>query len=80
MNQSQVNVLARYVRQLRGDDLSAIPTDRELLNRYASRRDEAAFACLVNRHGALVWNVGRRALSYQDAEDVFQATLSGFGT
>src|SRR5262245_19583129 len=51
-------------------------TDGQLLEGYVSRRDEAALAALVHRHGPMVWGVCRRALrNYHDAEDVFQATF-----
>jgi RNA polymerase sigma factor (sigma-70 family) len=51
-------------------------TDRQLVERFASQRDEDAFASLVRRHGPLVLGVGRRVLQHdQDAEDVFQATF-----
>src|SRR5471032_3331092 len=51
-------------------------TDEQLLTDYTSRRDEAALAALVQRHGPMVWGVCRRNLSnYHDAEDAFQATF-----
>src|SRR5262249_926767 len=46
------------------------------LERFAARRDEAAFATLLHRHGPMVLSVGRRIVRHtQDAEDVFQAAF-----
>lgn len=56
-------------------DGSGLP-DGQLLRDYLSRRDEAALAILVQRHGPMVWGVCRRILSHHhDAEDAFQATF-----
>lgn len=51
-------------------------TDLQLLQQFATERDESAFTALVERHGPLVWNVCHRVLrDRHDAEDAFQATF-----
>ncbi len=51
-------------------------TDATLLKQFAERREESAFAELVERHGPVVQRVCRRFLrSEHDVEEVFQATF-----
>src|SRR5438105_4284826 len=49
--------------------------DHELLDRFTTGRDEAAFAELVRRHGPVVFRVCRRLVGADGAEDAFQATF-----
>lgn len=54
-------------------------SDGQLLERFANRHDEAAeaaFAVLIERHGAMVWRVCLQSLADpDDAQDAFQATF-----
>src|SRR5690242_14555223 len=68
--------LGTLMRHIRGLAVGRQQTDRQLLDDFASRGDEGAFAGLVSRHGAMVLRVCRRVLNHeQDAEDAFQATF-----
>jgi RNA polymerase sigma factor (sigma-70 family) len=65
----------QHLRRLAVED-GAGRTDGELLSAFVQRRDDAALAALVKRHGPMVWGVCRRLLrSPHDAEDAFQATF-----
>jgi RNA polymerase sigma factor (sigma-70 family) len=73
---SHLRTIVSHIHHLAGVSDTHELTDRQLLQRFADRRDEAAFAALVRRHGALVFGVCRRTLgNLQDAEDAFQATF-----
>jgi RNA polymerase sigma factor (sigma-70 family) len=68
--------LTAVVRHLRHAVGAGELTDRQLLARFATQRDETAFATLVRRHGSLVLGVCRRVLGHeQEAEDAFQAAF-----
>jgi len=68
--------LLQHIQRLAGRDAAAGRSDTELLRRFLGEGDEAAFTGLVQRHGAMVWQVCISALAQrEDAEDVFQATF-----
>src|SRR5207248_8934376 len=72
---TQFDMLFRRGRHLGGPGLDAL-TDRQLLGRFAARRDSDAFARLVGRHGAMVFGICRRLLRDDHAaEDAFQAVF-----
>jgi RNA polymerase sigma factor (sigma-70 family) len=76
MTRREARSVLQYLNQFIGPPAGSTDSDARLLQRFAERRDEAAFAELVRRHGRLVWSVCRRLLGHeQDAEDAFQATF-----
>jgi DNA-directed RNA polymerase specialized sigma24 family protein len=76
MAHAQLDSVLRYIRKVVSHGLPSERTDTQLLAQFAAERDEAAFAALLERHGALVWGVCSRVLNHtQDAEDAFQATF-----
>ena len=75
MSNPSTNLVEHLNRMLSAEAL-AVLADRELLQRFADSRDEAAFAMLLHRHGSLVRSVCRRIVSdVHLADDVFQATF-----
>ncbi|WP_406698895.1 sigma-70 family RNA polymerase sigma factor [Singulisphaera sp. Ch08] len=73
---AQDGTLLRSIRTLFGEGTTGGLTDAQLLGRFLSRRDQAAFEALVARHGPMVFDVCRNLLrSPLDAEDAFQATF-----
>ena len=68
--------ILRQVRLVMAQTAIRSECDAELLGRFAERRDEAAFAELVRRHGRTVWAVCRNVLGQDhDAEDAYPATF-----
>jgi cobalt-zinc-cadmium efflux system membrane fusion protein len=71
----QLRTFLRRLRPAIGPETGGA-SDAQLLERFATRRDECAFEVLVWRHGGLVLHVCGRLLRHaQDAEDAFQATF-----
>src|SRR5262245_13579762 len=68
-------LLLRHVRTL-VEPPTAVVSDRDLLHRFAHRRDAAALAVLLRRPGPMVLRGCRRFLPVEaDAEDAFQAVF-----
>jgi RNA polymerase sigma factor (sigma-70 family) len=76
MPQAPLDTVLRHIRHLVGPDGGQELSDSQLLKRFVSRREESAFAALLQRHGQLVWSVCRQVLHHEhDAEDAFQTTF-----
>jgi RNA polymerase sigma factor (sigma-70 family) len=75
MAQAEIHPVLLHIRRLVGWSAGDL-TDRELLDRFVQRHEEAVFESLLQRHGPLVLGVCRRVLNHEeDAEDAFQATF-----
>jgi serpin B len=76
MPHSALALILRHLRRVAHPPGADGPSDGQLLERFAGQRDEKAFETLLQRHGAMVWNVCRRVLANcSDADDAFQATF-----
>jgi RNA polymerase sigma factor (sigma-70 family) len=76
MGGSPFSDVVRYLRGLIGLRGGGDLSDAQLLQRFVTHRDPAAFETLVQRHGPMVLGVCRQLLrDPQDAEDAFQATF-----
>jgi RNA polymerase sigma factor (sigma-70 family) len=76
MDTGPINAVLEHIRRLAAVDGVSQLSDGQLLQRFLARREEAAFAALLQRHGPMVWRVCHRVLRHRhNAEDVFQATF-----
>jgi RNA polymerase sigma factor (sigma-70 family) len=76
MSALQLDTFLRHLRRVVGPGTDTGLTDAQLLGRFLSDRDEAAFEVLVWRHGPMVLGVCGRVLRAEaDTEDAFQATF-----
>jgi RNA polymerase sigma factor (sigma-70 family) len=68
--------LIRFLRSIAAPRGGGDATDGQLLHRFATGHDEAAFTALLQRHGPMVMGVCQRVLRHRhDAEDAFQAAF-----
>ena len=76
MANPQTNPALGQLRKLLDAQRNSLRSDDQLLARFLSERDEAAFAALVKRHGPMVLDVCQSVLRHtQDAEDACQTTF-----
>ena len=76
MPDKRPKTVLKDIQSLFGGGIVAGLDDDQLLERFASRRDEVAFDAIVTAHGPMVMAVCRRVLTNpSDVEDAFQATF-----
>jgi RNA polymerase sigma factor (sigma-70 family) len=76
MANGRLDGVLHHIRQLVAAEGAGALSDQQLLERFVRRRDEEAFAALVQRHGPMVLAVCRRVLGNpHDAEDACQAVF-----
>src|SRR5438445_2213037 len=76
MSSGSITSLIHQLRQITGRRGGTELADAELLERFVTRREEAAFEVLVQRHGPMVLGVCRHFLhDAHEAEVAFQATF-----
>ncbi len=76
MASGTIGALGRQLERLFTTGVIAGLTEDQLLDRFITGRDEAAFAALVSRHGPMVLGVCRQLLrDPNDVDDAFQATF-----
>ena len=76
MARASLTAVLEQIRKIAGEPAGGRAGDALLLEAFATRRDAAAFAALVQRHGPMVLAVCRQVLRHaHDAEDAFQATF-----
>src|SRR5262245_13778875 len=72
----RLHTLLHYLRRATAPADAPVGSDSQLLERFATARDEEAFELLARRHGPMVLSVCRRVLGdAHEAEDAFQATF-----
>ncbi len=75
MSQPTTNLILSHLHRL-SERAGTEASDRELLRRFVTYRDEEAFARLLRRHRPMVQGVSLRVLgNWHDSEDVVQATF-----
>jgi RNA polymerase sigma factor (sigma-70 family) len=76
VTEAPLDTVLRHIYRLVGAPTEEEVGDGQLLERFVMRREEDAFALLLQRHGGMVLHVARRVLpNAHDAEDIFQATF-----
>src|SRR5262249_69551 len=79
MGNGSGGTLLGQVHRLFGAGTVSGIAEEQLVDRFLTAQDEAAFAAIVARHGPMVWSVCRRFVPHgHAAEDAFQAVFLVF--